>query len=405
MSRLPSRVVILPIRAYQIWHAGRPSPCRFVPSCSQYAIEAIETRGALRGGWLAFRRVSGAVGRTAATASIRFRARPVLFASSIGQIGAPFYHAFAWVLALIYGAIPNYAIAIALLTVLVMIVVFPVTLKGTRGMMKMQLLAPELKKIQARHKTSPGASAEEKSEARKALNEEMMALYKENNTSPTGGCLPLFLQMPMFLILYGTIKGLTHKLPSGKLDPLYISHTSKLYESIIQAKGALRAFGINLADSVKTHGLSWGGKAPYIFMILLAVGLQYLQMKQLSGRNPAAQQANPQMQQMQKIFPLIFAVIYISIPAAVNVYFIVSSLFRVGQQEFMYRHDPELQASLNKLKARTPASKILDVKGYPRHRRARSRRFAQESLRQTPSNQVSDASEATVEEHDAPLGI
>jgi YidC/Oxa1 family membrane protein insertase len=289
----------------------------------------------------------------------------VLFASSIGQIGAPFYHAFAWVLALIYGAIPNYAIAIALLTILVMIVVFPVTLKGTRGMMKMQLLAPELKKIQARHKASPGASPEEKAEARKALNEEMMALYKENNTSPTGGCLPLFLQMPMFLILYGTIKGLTHKLPSGKLDPLYISHTSKLYESIIQAKGALRAFGINLADSVKTHGLSWGDKAPYILMILLAVGLQYLQMKQLSGRNPAAQQANPQMQQMQKIFPLIFAVIYISIPAAVNVYFIVSSLFRVGQQEFMYRHDPELQAALSKLKARAPTTKVIDVKGVP----------------------------------------
>jgi YidC/Oxa1 family membrane protein insertase len=314
----------------------------------------------------------------------------VLFASSIGQIGAPFYHAFAWVLALIYGAIPNYAIAIALLTILVMIVVFPVTLKGTRGMMKMQLLAPELKKIQARHKTSPGASAEEKAEARKALNEEMMALYKENNTSPTGGCLPLFLQMPMFLILYGTIKGLTHKLPSGKLDPLYISHTSRLYESIIQAKGALRAFGLNLADTVKTHGLSWGGKAPYILLILLAVGLQYLQMKQLSGRNPAAQQANPQMQQMQKIFPLIFAVIYISIPAAVNVYFIVSSLFRVGQQEFMYRHDPELQASLNKLKARTPASKVIDVKGVPVQPKGLLATLRSGITQQTPSQQVSE---------------
>jgi YidC/Oxa1 family membrane protein insertase len=314
----------------------------------------------------------------------------VLFASSIGQIGAPFYHAFAWVLALIYGAIPNYAIAIALLTILVMIVVFPVTLKGTRGMMKMQLLAPELKRIQARHKTSPGASAEEKAEARKALNEEMMALYKENNTSPTGGCLPLFLQMPMFLILYGTIKGLTHKLPSGKLDPLYISHTSRLYESIIQAKGALRAFGLNLADTVKTHGLSWGGKAPYILLILLAVGLQYLQMKQLSGRNPAAQQANPQMQQMQKIFPLIFAVIYISIPAAVNVYFIVSSLFRVGQQEFMYRHDPELQASLNKLKARTPASKVIDVKGVAAQPKGLLSTLRSGITQQTPREQASE---------------
>ena len=127
---------------------------------------------------------------------------------------------------------------------------------------------------------------------------------------------------------------------------------------------------------MKTHGLSWGGKAPYILLILMAVGLQYLQMKQLSGRNPAAQQANPQMQQMQKIFPLIFAVIYISIPAAVNVYFIVSSLFRVGQQEFMYRHDPELQASLNKLKARTPAEQG--------HRRERCSGPTEGSARYTP---------------------
>jgi YidC/Oxa1 family membrane protein insertase len=88
-------------------------------------------------------------------------------------------------------------------------------------------------------------------------------------------------------------------------------------------------------------------------MILIAIALQYIQMKQLSGRNPAAAQANPQMQQMQKVMPLIFAVIYIAIPAGVNVYFIISSLFRISQQEFMYRHDPQIRASLEKLRERT----------------------------------------------------
>jgi YidC/Oxa1 family membrane protein insertase len=51
------------------------------------------------------------------------------------------------------------------------------------------------------------------------------------------------------------------------------------------------------------------------------------------------------MQRMQQLFPLIFAVIYISIPAAVNVYFIVSSLFRVAQKEFIYRREPKPQTS------------------------------------------------------------
>ena len=75
-----------------------------------------------------------------------------MFASVIGQIGHPFYVAFAWLLAFYYSLIPNYAVAIALLTLSVMIVTYPITLRGTRGMMKMQLLAPELKKSQAKFK-------------------------------------------------------------------------------------------------------------------------------------------------------------------------------------------------------------------------------------------------------------
>ena len=56
--RFASYVLIGPIRLYQAWHHGRASTCRFVPSCSQYAIEAIETKGPLRGGWLALRRLA-----------------------------------------------------------------------------------------------------------------------------------------------------------------------------------------------------------------------------------------------------------------------------------------------------------------------------------------------------------
>ena len=200
----------------------------------------------------------------------------------------------------------------------------------------------------------------EKQESRQKLNEEMMALYKENGVSPTGGCLPMFLQFPIFWILYSTIRGLTHEVTVGKgthavshVVPLYISHSTALYQSIVLHQGNLPAFGINLADSVRTAGLSDPARIPYIVMILIAIALQYFQMKQLSGRNPAAAAANPQMQQMQKVMPLIFAVIYISIPAGVNVYFIVSALFRIGQQEYMYRHDPQLRASLEQLKERT----------------------------------------------------
>ena len=275
----------------------------------------------------------------------------MLLGSSIGTIGHPFYTAFAWLLARFYDLIPNYAVAIAMLTLAVMILVFPITLKGTRGMMKMQLLAPQMKVLQQRYKARPGASVEERQEARQKLNEEMMALYKENNANPAGGCVPMFLQIPVFLVLYGTIRGLTHQV-KGQAAPLYIGHSTRLYQDIIHAHGQLKAFGINLADSVRTTGLSWPSKIPFIALILIAIGLQYYQMKQMSGRNPAAAAANPQMQTMQRVFPIFFALIYISIPAGVNIYFIVSSLFRIGQQAAMYRWDPHIQVSMHQLRTR-----------------------------------------------------
>jgi len=296
----------------------------------------------------------------------------VLLASSIGEIAHPFFIVFAWLIERFYSLVPNYAVAIGLLTIVVMIVVFPITRRATRSMMKMQLLAPELKKIQTRYKVPPGTPLAERQEARQRLNEEMMALYRENNVSPTGGCLPMLLQLPIFWILYGTIRGLIHlktfptvaaarawcKHPvSAKacVQPLYISHSSSLFHAVIRANGKLMAFGINMADSVRSAGLSWGEKAPLIALILIAIALQYIQIKQVSGRNAAAAAANPQMQQMQKIMPIIFAVIYIAIPAGVNVYFIVSSLFRIGQQEYMYRRDPHIRESLSRLNARVKA--------------------------------------------------
>jgi len=287
----------------------------------------------------------------------------MLFASSIGEIAHPFFIAFAYLLALYYHWIPNYAVAIALLTITVMVVVFPITRKATRSMMKMSLLSPEMRAIQQKYKAKPGVSVEERRELREHLNEEMMALYRENGVSPTGGCLPMLLQLPAFWILYGTIKGLIHTTKAGVAQPLYIAHSSSLYKAIVTAPvvdghAQLKAFGIDMADSVRSADLSWGAKIPFICLILAAMGLQYLQMKRLQGRNPGAAQGNPQMEQMQrmqKYFPLILGIIYINIPAGVNIYFIVSSMFRIGQQELMYSRDPQIKEASARLRARAAA--------------------------------------------------
>src|ERR1700677_4878448 len=104
----------------------------------------------------------------------------------IGRIFQPLFDVVGWVLAFIYGLIPNYAIAIGLLTVVIMLLLTPLTVKSTKSMLAMQRLQPEIKKLQTKYK---GA------ENRQKLNEEMMALYKEQGINPAGGCLPMFLQI------------------------------------------------------------------------------------------------------------------------------------------------------------------------------------------------------------------
>jgi YidC/Oxa1 family membrane protein insertase len=287
--------------------------------------------------------------------------------SIVGTVLHPIFVVVGYVLAFFYGLIPNYAVAIALLTIAVMIVVFPLTRASARSMMRMQLLSPEMKKIQAKYKAKPGTPAVERQELRQKMNEEVMALYRENGVNPTGGCLPMFLQFPILIVLYDVVRGLSKMSPlvnsagqpiivHGKQvlvsTPQNIPTTSRMYHDLRLAGGQMHALGINLADSVRTHQGSWVDVIPYALLVLIAVGLQYVSIWQVTTRNPAANAANPQMQSMQKFMPLIFLVLYIALPAGVGVYFIVSSLFRVAQQEWMYKHDPKIVEAIRELNRR-----------------------------------------------------
>jgi len=253
-----------------------------------------------------------------------------VFASTLGQIFQPLFQAMAWLIAFFYALVPNFAIAIALLTVVVMIVTAPLTIKSTRSMVQMQRLSPELKKLQQKYKGD-----------RQKLNEEMMSLYKEHGVNPAGGCLPMLVQFPIFIILYDVIRGLTNTIKVHGVvhaAPRYIGHSTRLYRDLVHSPGKMEAFGINLAQRFLGE-LHYGfAKAlPFVVLVVIAIGLQYLQMRQLNKRNQAFAQANPQAQMMQRYMPIIFAVIYINISAGVNVYFIVSSLCRIGLQEFVFR--------------------------------------------------------------------
>jgi YidC/Oxa1 family membrane protein insertase len=121
-----------------------------------------------------------------------------------GSVLDPLYTALGWVMALLYAAIPSYGIAIILLTVAVRLVLYPLTVKQTKSMQAMQRLQPEIKRLQAKYKND-----------RNKLNEEMMAFYKENKVNPLSGCLPLILQLPLFIVLYRLIHDLTATVITG----------------------------------------------------------------------------------------------------------------------------------------------------------------------------------------------
>src|SRR5436190_10719762 len=159
-------------------------------------------------------------------------------------VAVDFFAPFANLLAWLYSIWPSYGGAIVLYTLIIMLLVTPLTLKGTRSMMQLQLLQPEMKKIQAQYKDD-----------RQKLNEEMLRFYRENNINPIGGCLPLLIQLPVFLILYRVLRGLTSLGECGPpghtfqgFHPQYISKSSDLYNSLY-CKTTMDSWGMDLAKS------------------------------------------------------------------------------------------------------------------------------------------------------------
>ncbi|MEY2475534.1 MAG: YidC/Oxa1 family rane protein insertase [Actinomycetota bacterium] len=257
-----------------------------------------------------------------------------------------------------YSLVHSYIAAISMLTLTVMLLLAPLTVKSTRSMLALQRLQPEIKKLQAAHKGD-----------RQALNEAMMAFYKEHKINPLGGCLPMLLQMPVFIIMYQVIRGLVQPTGPKYLDPEH----SELARAILRDSadvgkkgGRMIELGIDLAKSASNIGGGIGKAWPYYLMVGLVVATGYIQARQMSSRqSPQAAQANQQAQMIQKIFPIIFGVISLSIPAGVVVYFIVSNLFRITQQGLMYKYDPQLKATVAK-EVKEVEAKAVELKKQPK---------------------------------------
>jgi YidC/Oxa1 family membrane protein insertase len=228
-------------------------------------------------------------------------------------------------LSFFYDLVPDYAVAIALLTLVVMIVTTPFTLKGTRSMIQMQRLQPEMRKLQIKYKDD-----------RQKLNEELMAFYKEHQLNPLGGCLPLLLQAPIFLILFRVVSGLTSTNDAGEFAPKYLDEGSHLFRSLV-GDTKMVSFGVDLSESAsKALGEGFVHGLPHLALVAIVALSSYYQQRQIAGRNPNAE-IPPQQKMLMRLMPAIFVIFAFASPSALVVYFVVSNLYRIGMQAYITR--------------------------------------------------------------------
>src|SRR5215470_1655393 len=128
----------------------------------------------------------------------------------------PLYNFFGAILAFFYSLVPNLGVAIIMLTVVVMLALFPLTAKQAKAMLNMQRAQPEIKRIQQKYKND-----------RQKQNEEVMKFYQENKINPLAGCLPLLVQMPIFISLFHLMRTPYKYLPTD----------SKLYAAFCTPAG------------------------------------------------------------------------------------------------------------------------------------------------------------------------
>lgn len=260
----------------------------------------------------------------------------------------PIFEAIGWLLAIFYSVIPNMGVAIILLTCTIMLALYPLTAKQAKSMMAMQRVQPEIKKLQAKHKGD-----------REKLNQEMMAFYKENKINPLAGCLPLLVQLPIFFALFTVLRD-SYK---------YIPKDSNLYQALCDgakcAKGAVNPqffLGLNLQlTAVDAHnGLL--DAIPYFILVGLVILTGFVQTRQSQKRTPVA---NKQMATMMKVLPIFFGLISIQFPSGLVLYFFMSNLWRLGQQEVIFRRHGTAISSKGAIEAKSRPRPARELASEP----------------------------------------
>lgn len=223
-------------------------------------------------------------------------------------------------LGMIYGFVGHYAFSIIIFTIVVKLALFPLTLKQLKSTKEMQEVQPKIKALQDKYKND-----------KETLNIKTMELYKEHKINPLSGCLPLLIQMPILFGLFAALR-----------DPMtYVFVTPDLAAVGEQAMNAPFLWMPNLVDPDSLANIIKGSeffaKLPGVLPILAAV-LTFVQMQSMSK---GQSQANDQMKMMNNMMPLMILWFGTQMSGGLVLYWAVSTLFQLIQQNMIKRNPKE----------------------------------------------------------------
>jgi len=208
------------------------------------------------------------------------------------QLLKPIETVLSYVIEFFYRWIPSYGIGIILLTIVVRIILLPLTISQTRSMARMQMLQPELKEIQKQFKDD-----------QQRMQQEVMAFYKKNNVNPLSGCLPLILQMPIFFALFQLLRDLGVKVMGAGSQTIY-----------------------------KFLWMDLRTPDPFYILVILMVGTMIVtsKMTQTDMTKSGASQAL-----MTYLLPVVFGFISIRLQSGILIYWVTTNIWSIGQQYFV----------------------------------------------------------------------
>ncbi len=236
----------------------------------------------------------------------------------------------------------TWALSIVGLVIVIRIALIPLFVKQIKASRGLQLIQPEMKKIQAKYKGKSDP------ESRQAMSRETMELYRRTGTNPLSSCLPILLQSPIFFALFRVLNGI----PKGNT-------VGPLNDELVHQADQATIFGARLSDTF-IHAHSPATRVLTVVLIILMSLSTFTTQRQLMMKNmPAGALDNPFAQQQKillYVMPLVFAVSGVNFPIGVLLYWLTTNVWSMGQQFYVIRRMPapgsKAEQALNERRAR-----------------------------------------------------